>query len=188
MLWEWTRDSFRMKFLLQTPLHQIFRYITLTEPQKDGTPTSMVPLINLSRNRTAVQGAAPFHTPAPGRESTGQTNQSTMVIYFPAAWRAKCWQTKHLIKVRWQSAQMLNVQLNIFLCTTEWWWLKMLDTDLMGDTGRAWQVPAMLSSPNLLIQEYNLTFICTFFFWYVGLNFYFFLWILCLTAFSLLRY
>lgn len=59
-----------------------------------------------------------------------------------------------LIKVRWQSAQTLNVQLNIFLCTTEWWWLKMLDTDIMGDTGRAWQVLAMLSSANLLIQEY----------------------------------
>lgn len=95
MLWEWTRDSFRMKFLLQTPLHQIFGFITLTEPQKDGTTTSMVPFINLSRNRTAVQGAAPFHTPAPGRESTGQTSQSTMVIYFPAAWRAKCFD-KHL--------------------------------------------------------------------------------------------
>lgn len=85
MLWESTRDSFRMKILLQTPLHQIFGFITLTEPQKDGTPTSMVPFNNLSRKRTAGQRAAPFHTPAPDRKSTGQTNQSTMVIYFPAA-------------------------------------------------------------------------------------------------------
>lgn len=39
----------------------------------------------LSRNRTADQGAARSHTPTPGRESTGQTNQRTMVIHFPAA-------------------------------------------------------------------------------------------------------
>lgn len=41
------------------------------------------PSSTLAGTELPVQMAATSHTQAPGRKSTGQTNQSTTVIYFP---------------------------------------------------------------------------------------------------------